>query len=128
MGVQISDFELDDDLASAINLNLTVGSASAPLVAAPGLNSTVVTVRSAQSVADIVKYNITSCMVSSLRFSNVLGYGLFSARALLAVLRFHARPSMRSLSSDVPVLILTSMSRCTSERASRGQHTLKLVR
>ena len=126
MGVQISDFDLDDDLASAINLNLTVGSASAPLVATPGLNSTVVTVRSAQSVADIVKYNITSCMVSSLRFPNVLGYGLFSARALLAVL--HARPSMRSLSSDVPVLILTSMSRCTSERASRGQHTLKLMR
>ena len=63
--MQISDFELNDDLATAINLNLTVGSASAPLVAAPGLNSTVVTVRSAQSVADIVKYNITSCMVSA---------------------------------------------------------------
>ena len=63
--LQIDDFQLGDDLLTAINLNLTVGAALAPMVAAPGLNSTVVTVRSAQSVADIVKYNITSCMVSS---------------------------------------------------------------
>ena len=65
MIVQIDDFQLGDDLVTATNLNLTVGAAKASLVAAPGLNSTVVTVRSAQSVADIVKYSITSCMVSS---------------------------------------------------------------
>lgn len=82
--MQISDFQLGDDLTTAINLNLTVGSASAPLVAAPGINSTVVTVRSAQSVADIVKYNITSCMVGT-HPPWVLGSAFHSAKAFLAV-------------------------------------------
>jgi hypothetical protein len=63
--VQISDFALGDSLSTAINLNLTVGAATAPLVAAPGQNNTVVTVRSAQSVADIIKYNMTACMVGA---------------------------------------------------------------
>jgi hypothetical protein len=64
--LQIGDFALGDNLSTAINLNLTVGAATALLVAAPGQNSTVVTVRSAQSVADIVKYNLTACMVGVL--------------------------------------------------------------
>ena len=63
MCMQIGDFSLGDSLSTALNLNVTVGTASAPLVAAPGMNSTVVTVRSAESIADIVKYNITACMV-----------------------------------------------------------------
>ena len=63
--MQISDFALGDSLLTAINLNLTVGAATAPLVAAPGQNNTVVTVRSAQSVADITKYNMTACMVGA---------------------------------------------------------------
>ncbi len=83
--MQISDFQLGDDLTTAINLNLTVGSASAPLVAAPGINSTVVTVRSAQSVADIVKYNITSCMVGT-QPPWVLGSAFHSTKAFLFVL------------------------------------------
>jgi len=62
--MQISDFALGDSLSTAVNLNLTVGAATAPLVAAPGMNRTVVTVQSAQSVADIVRYNMTACMVS----------------------------------------------------------------
>ena len=66
MRMQIGDFDLGDSLSTALNLNVTVGAASAPLVAAPGMNSTVVTVRSAESIADIVKYNITACMVGPL--------------------------------------------------------------
>ena len=68
MCMQIGDFDLGDSLSTALNLNVTVGAASAPLVAAPGMNSTVVTVRSAESIADIVKYNITACMVEPLTY------------------------------------------------------------
>ena len=67
--LQIGDFSLGDSLSTALNLNVTVGSASAPLVAARGANSTVVTVRSAESIADIVKYNMTACMVGPLSHS-----------------------------------------------------------
>ena len=80
MCMQIGDFSLGDSLSTALNLNVTVGAASAPLAAAPGMNSTVVTVRSAESIADIVKYNITACMVRPLSHSS------FSCKA-------HAHPT-----------------------------------
>ena len=61
--VQIEDMNIGDKLDTAISENLTVGAAAAPPMAAPAANSTVVTVRSAQSLADIIAYNITACMV-----------------------------------------------------------------
>ena len=70
ISMQIDDFSLGDSLSTALNLNVTVGAASAPLVAAPEINSTVVTVRSAESIADIVKYNITACMVRPPSYSS----------------------------------------------------------
>lgn len=62
--LQVQDFNLGDQLMTAISTNLTIGAAQAPPMATPAQNTTVVTVRSAQSVADIIKYNITACMVS----------------------------------------------------------------
>lgn len=116
MGVQISDFELGDDLTTAINLNLTVGSASAPMVAAPGLNSTVVTVRSAQSVADIVKYNLTSCMVS---FQTFPGLSFWTSGGPLLCCGFpqtdRTEPSLRQHVCDD----FSSRIRCIWKRAHR---------
>jgi hypothetical protein len=54
---------IGDSLDTAISENVTVGAAIAPPLAVPAANSTVVTVRSAQSVADILAYNISACMV-----------------------------------------------------------------
>lgn len=60
---QVSDLDLGDTFATAISENLTVGAAHAPATAAPAPNATVVTIRSARSVADITAYNISACMV-----------------------------------------------------------------
>lgn len=65
---QIEDLHDGDSLVTSISTNLTVGAAMAPAMASPAPNMTVVTIRSAQSVADIVKYNMTACMVSAMSF------------------------------------------------------------
>lgn len=61
---QVEDLHEGDTLVTSVSTNLTVGAAVAPAMAVPAPNMTVVTIRSAQSVADIVKYNMTACMVS----------------------------------------------------------------
>lgn len=61
--MQVSDLNLGDTFATAISENLTVGAVPAPATAAPAPNATVVTIRSARSVADIINYNISACMV-----------------------------------------------------------------
>jgi hypothetical protein len=60
----VENFNLGDSLMTALSTNLTIGAATAAVRGAQAANATVVTVRSAQSVADIVKYNMTACMVS----------------------------------------------------------------
>ena len=54
--------DIGDSLDTAISENVTVGAATAPPLAVPAPNNTVVTIRSAQSVADILAYNISACM------------------------------------------------------------------
>ncbi|CAL8463696.1 g3230 [Coccomyxa elongata] len=58
----VEDLHDGDTLVTSISTNLTVGAAQAPAMASPAPNMTVVTIRSAESVADIVKYNLTACM------------------------------------------------------------------
>ena len=63
--VQVEDLHDGDTLVTSISTNLTVGAAQAPAMSSPAPNMTVVTIRSAESVADIVKYNMTACMVKN---------------------------------------------------------------